>query len=308
MVAPMGGIPADETFDGTFPFAPHFSTRAGFRMHYVDEGEGQPIVLLHGEPTWSYLYRNFIPALSRRFRVIAPDHMGFGKSETPADAQYTLDRHATNFGQLIEELDLRDITLVMQDWGGPIGTVVASRYPDRMRRFVAMNTIFGTDRNVREQRLTPWFAAIKEMEDAGQLEAVLGNLRHLVGGIMVMLGMQRRAVVTDTWLRAYSAPFASADECRAAIAFPLEALHIERIRDTMAAALPGLFQLGAAKTPAMMIEGMQDHAIWPHVAMAGFRSFFPHGTVHELPGAGHFIQEDAHEVVVPLIEEFCLRT
>lgn len=304
----MGGIAAEETFDGTFPFAAHFTEAPGFRMHYVGEGAGEPIILIHGEPTWSYLYRNFIPALSRRFRVIAPDHMGFGKSESPSDAAYTLDRHARNLGTLIEVLDLRDITLVMQDWGGPIGTLVASRYPDRMRRFVAMNTIFGTDRDVREPRLTPWFAAIKAMEEAGQLEAVLSNLRYLVGGIMMTLGIQRREVVTDTWLRAYAAAFSTPDECRGAIAFPLEGLHLDRIRDTLVSALPGLFKLGQAGVPAMMIEGMQDRAIWPHVALAGFRAFFPQGTVHELANAGHFIQEDAPEIVVPLIEEFCLRT
>jgi haloalkane dehalogenase len=85
-------------------------------------------------------------------------------------------------------------------------------------------------------------------------------------------------------------------------------LHLERIRETLVAALPGLYKLGQDGMPAMMIEGMQDHAIWPHVAIAGFRAFFPQGTVHELPEAGHFIQEDAPEIVVPLIEEFCLRT
>jgi len=304
----MGGIQAEETFDGTFPFAPHFTASPGFRMHFIDEGSGQPIILIHGEPTWAYLYRNFIPDLSRHFRVVVPDHMGFGKSETPSDGDYTLGRHARNLCTLIEELDLHDITLVMQDWGGPIGTVVASRYPDRMRRFVAMNTIFGTDRNVREERLTPWFAAIKAMEEAGHLEAVLGNLRYLVGGIMMTLGIQRRDVVTDTWLRAYAAAFPTLDECRGAIAFPVEGLHLERIRDTLLGALPGLFKLGEAGVPAMMIEGMQDRAIWPHVAIAGFRSFFPRGTVHELATAGHFVQEDAPEIVVPLIEEFCLRT
>jgi pimeloyl-ACP methyl ester carboxylesterase len=304
----MGGIPAGETFDGTFPFAPHFSETAGFRMHYVDEGSGDPIILIHGEPTWSYLYRKFIPVLSRHFRVIAPDHMGFGKSESPSGAVYTLDRHARNLAGLIEELDLRNITLVMQDWGGPMGAVVAARHPDRMKRFVAMNTIFGTDRSVREERLTPWFEAIKTMEEAGQLEAVLGNLRFLAGAIMMMLGIQRRDVVTDTWLRAYAAAFPNLDECQGAIAFPLDGLHLERIRETLVAALPGLYKLGQDGMPAMMIEGMQDHAIWPHVAIAGFRAFFPQGTVHELPEAGHFIQEDAPEIVVPLIEEFCLRT
>jgi pimeloyl-ACP methyl ester carboxylesterase len=98
------------------------------------------------------------------------------------------------------------------------------------------------------------------------------------------------------------------EECRGAIAFPVEGLHLERIRETLVGALPALYKLGQAGVPALMIEGMQDRAIWPHVAIAGFKAFFPKGTVHELPGAGHFIQEDAHEVVVPLIEEFCLRT
>ena len=304
----MGGIPAEETFDGTFPFAAHFTTSPGFRMHYVDEGAGDPIILIHGEPTWAYLYRHFIPLLSRHFRVIAADNMGFGKSETPRDAEYTLERHAQNLGRLIEELDLRNVTLVMQDWGGPIGMVVASRYPERMKRFVAMNTVFGTDRNVREDRLTPWFAAVKAMEESGQLEAVLGNLRYLAGAVMMMLGIERREVVTDTWLRAYAAAFPTLEECLGAIAFPLEGLHVDRIRDTLLAALPAVHKLGQSGIPAMMIEGMQDHAIWPHVVLAGFRAFFPKGTVHELAEVGHFIQEDAHEIVIPLIEEFCLRT
>ena len=234
--------------------------------------------------------------------------MGFGKSESPPGADYTLARHAQNLCDLIDELDLNNITLVMQDWGGPIGAVAAARQPHRMKRFVAMNTIFGTDRSVREDRLTPWFAAIKAMEDAGQLEAVLGNLRFLAGAVMTMLGIQRRDVVTDTWLRAYAAAFATPEECRGAIAFPSEGLHLERIRETLVSALPALFKMGESGIPAMMIEGMQDRAIWPHVALAGFRAFFPHGTVHELPDAGHFIQEDAHETVIPLIEEFCLRT
>ena len=88
----------------------------------------------------------------------------------------------------------------------------------------------------------------------------------------------------------------------------LDGLHLERIRDALVSALPRLHELGRSGIPAMMIEGMEDRAIWPHVALAGFRAFFPKGTVHELTGVGHFIQEDAPEIVVPLIEEFCLRT
>ena len=111
-------IRADETFNGSWPFAPHFFAGNDFKMHYVDEGHGTPLICLHGEPTWGYLYRNFIPPLSRDHRVIVPDHMGFGKSETPQDRKYTLQTHTENLAALIDDLDLHDITLVIQDWGG----------------------------------------------------------------------------------------------------------------------------------------------------------------------------------------------
>ena len=126
-------IPADETFDGTWPFNPHFSSAAGFRQHYVDEGpkEGEVVICLHGEPTWGYLYRNFIPPLSQQYRVIVPDHMGFGKSETPPDRVYTLQTHVENLEKLIDDLDLTDSTFVCQDWGGPITGAYAIRGPER---------------------------------------------------------------------------------------------------------------------------------------------------------------------------------
>jgi pimeloyl-ACP methyl ester carboxylesterase len=91
-------IPADDTFNGTFPFRPRFTQAPGFQMHYVDEGEGEPIVCLHGEPTWAYLYWHLIPPLSKRHRVIVPDHMGFGRSETPVDREYTLGTPGGQFG------------------------------------------------------------------------------------------------------------------------------------------------------------------------------------------------------------------
>ena len=134
-------IPANETFDGTFPFRPHFTDAPGFRMHYVDEGEGDPIVCLHGEPTWGYLYRKFIPPLSRHHRVIVRDHMGFGKSETPPNREYTLATHVANLEALLLELDARDVTFVLQDWGGPIGGGFALRHPDRVRRLCLLNTV-----------------------------------------------------------------------------------------------------------------------------------------------------------------------
>src|SRR5579871_6656312 len=102
-----------------FPFAPHFTTAPGFRMHYVDEGQGAVVLCLHGEPTWGYLFRHLIPFLSDSYRVIVPDHMGFGKSETPPDRTYWLQDHVDNLERLVLALDLTGITLVMHDFGGP---------------------------------------------------------------------------------------------------------------------------------------------------------------------------------------------
>jgi haloalkane dehalogenase len=133
-------IPAEETFNGTWPFTPHFSEASGFRQHYVDEGsrDAQVLVCLHGEPTWGYLYRNFIPRLSKQYRVIVPDHMGFGKSETPQDRVYTLQTHVENLERFIDDIKLNDITFVCQDWGGPITGAYTIRHPERVKRVALM--------------------------------------------------------------------------------------------------------------------------------------------------------------------------
>lgn len=297
-------IPAEETFGGTWPFRPNFSDAAGFRMHYVDEGGGEPIVCLHGEPTWGYLYRNFIPALSRSHRVVVPDHMGFGKSETPQDRTYTLETHVENLIALVEELDLRDITLVLQDWGGPIGTQLTVRHPERVRRLVLMNTVAGYGRvpeGTPEVTSSPWFRWVGEGLDSGRTEAVLRNLGTTVLSVMKLLGLERTGVVTDDWLHAYAAPFGTPEECLGGYEFPIDA-YTGRIAEYVLGGLPGVQELVAK--PAMLAEGMEDRAIPPQRAIADFRALWPTGPVVELPGVGHFCQEDAPEILVPLIQQF----
>ena len=113
----------------------------GLRMHYVDEGDGDPVLLLHGEPTWSYLYRKVIPELTPTARVIAPDYFGFGLSDKPTDRDwYSYDAHTASIARLLDQLDLHNVTIVMQDWGGPIGFRVAVENPDRVARLVVLNT------------------------------------------------------------------------------------------------------------------------------------------------------------------------
>jgi haloalkane dehalogenase len=123
-----------------YPFASHYFQTAAGKMHYVDEGQGEVVVMLHGNPTWSFLYRNLIKQLSPNYRCIAPDHIGFGLSDKPVDWSYLPEEHAKNLAALIEHLDLKDITLVVGDWGGPIGMQYAVTHPDNVKRLVVTNS------------------------------------------------------------------------------------------------------------------------------------------------------------------------
>ena len=298
-------IPAEETFDGTWPFKPHFSTAAGFRQHYVDEGpqDGEVIICLHGEPTWGYLYRNFIPPLSEHYRVIVPDHMGFGKSETPQDRVYTLQTHVENLEKFIDDLGLTDITFVCQDWGGPITGAYTIRHPDRVRRLFLMNTLFGYGGATPPAEKTPWFQWIEKHEEAGTLRGVLGEMGSTVLSVMKIIGFQNSAAVDETWIRAYSAPFPDRDSCIGGIEFPLD-VHYGRFQSYIIEGLQtGNLDKVTAK-PAMLASGNMDFAIAPEYAQADFKNLFPHAPIVPLPGVGHFCQEDVPETLVALIQGF----
>ena len=298
-------IPSDETFDGTWPFTARYCEAAGFRQHYIDEGAGRPVILLHGQPTWGYIYRRFVPPLAATHRVIVPDHMGFGKSETPADRVYTLRTHVDNLTALIEQLDLRDITLVMQDWGGPIGIGYAVRHPERIHSLVLMNTVFGYGasgrRDLPNPLETPWFRWIREGMESGRTEAVLSQLGSTILSVLQIVGLERLDRVDPTFIRAYAAPFPTQADCRGAIDFPLD-LALGRIRDFVREGVAGVPSL--RDKPAIMIEGMLDRAIPAALAIADFQGIWPEAPVIQVPGAGHYIQEDAPEVVIPALQTF----
>lgn len=301
-------IPADETFDGTWPYAPNFFDGNGFRQHYIDvnnagEDADDVIICLHGEPTWGYLYRNFIPRLSKLGRVIVPDHMGFGKSETPQEREYTIRDHADNLERLLLELDVRNITFVMQDWGGSIGISFALRHPDRMKCLAICNTYAPWSREPSDAIFPSPEHKWYKWTQTDAFEPTLSNLGSTVLSVMKRVGFERAAHVDETWVRAYSSPFPTPESCVGALAFP------------RAIANPKTFEffnemaekhdIEVLKTiPAMCIVGEEDRAMPTEWVKFRFKSFWPNGPLVSLPGVGHYLQEDAPETVAALVEQF----
>lgn len=305
-------IRPNETFDGTFPYPPHFCDAPGFAMHYVDEGprDGKPILCLHGEPTWGYLFRHLIAALRGAHRIVAPDHMGFGKSATPRGRTYWLQDHIDNLERFVQSLDLRDITLVMHDFGGPVGMGLAARQPGRIRRIVSINgpTPFGqadlAERLTANAQHAPWFQWILQAEAQGRLEGVLGELEFNILSTLKLNGFENHALIDDIWLRAYGSRFGHFDDCAGAIGwakgFALGAHRFEAPADDARSAVVSM--------PALAIWGMADRTLNASHLLPLFTETFPQATVHRLAGVGHYSLEDAPDRIAAHVALFLEQT
>jgi len=298
-------IGAEETFEGTWPFAPKYFNGNGFQQHYVDEGSktAETIICLHGEPTWGYIYRNFIPQLSDKYRIIVPDMMGFGKSETPQNKEYTLKTHVENLDNLIKYLDLKNITFVGQDWGGPITGAYAIRNLDRVKGFILINTLFGYSKEERPKTLTPWFKWIKKHYEAGTLNGILGELSSTLLSVMKIPNFTNNKIIDDNWLNAYSSQFPDRASCLGAINFPLDALLNRIVPFIVEGFKEGDFR-GLCSKPAILAYGMQDKAIDPDYAIRDFKALFPESKVTKIQNAGHYSQEDEPQILIDLIKKF----
>jgi haloalkane dehalogenase len=283
-------------FEGTFPFEPKFQQVADdVRLHYVEEGEGQPVLLLHGNPTWSYLYRNFIPPIAGAgFRAIAVDHMGFGRSDRPyGHKRYHLRAHVENLLAFIRGLDLRDLTLVMQDWGGPIGFGAAVEEPDRVARLVVMNTGVGVFPSGTEMPFHKWFR-----------ERGLGEMLCLGANLFVeaMWGGMRPETATPLLAEAYRAPFPDYYSRVPILAF---------IRDIAIGhedpKAPYMAEIGEKATqlerPALIVWAMQDRTFPPPV-LEFWKALYPKADLLELADARHYLQEDEPEAISSKIVDF----
>lgn len=272
-----------------FPWEPRYVTIEGLRMAWVEAGDPEAeecFLLLHGEPTWSFLYRRMIPALARAGRVVAPDLVGFGRSDKPAMPHaYTYRSHARWLRRFVEALDLRGVTQVSQDWGGLLGMRLLARQPERHRRLVVMNTGFPDGTAAPSEAFLAW-------RRFSQRTAELDVARLLRGSL-------RRRELTDAEAAAYAAPFPSRRHQTAARVFPrLVPIHPEH---------PGALEnreareiLAGLDLPVLPVWSDQDPVTGPWEEPV--RSLFRHveDTVR-IAGAGHFIQEDAGEEVAAAI-------
>jgi haloalkane dehalogenase len=290
----------DERFAGLpgFPFEPRYVEIDGLRMHHLDEGDpsAPPILLLHGEPSWSYLYRTMIPPLvAAGFRCVAPDYFGFGRSDKPTDrAFYTYDGHVASIAELVKILDLSDVTLVGQDWGGPIGFRVAVEDPDRVAALVVLNTgiLAPSDRWP-----TPAFLRWREFAERAGLDLPVGFVME--SGTATDL--------SSAVIAAYEAPFDTPESKTGAAMFPL--LVPVGMDDPGAAEMLATREALARWTkPAFVCFGDADPIFPPKAAEAIARLFPTAGRPELVAGAAHFVQEDAGDDVARRMLAFLRRS
>jgi haloalkane dehalogenase len=310
-----------------YPFASHyFQTQAG-KLHYVDEGEGQPIVMIHGNPTWSFLYRKLIKRLSQNgqarfphpgpdgttshstkpasgqvagylpegegigFRCIAPDHIGFGLSDKPVDWSYLPEEHAKNLAALIEHLGLKNVTLVVQDWGGPIGIDYALKHPENVSRLIVMNTwAWPVNRDPHYVMFSAFMG--------GPIGRLLIRKRNFFAKTFMRAAFGDKRKLTEAAHRHYLRALPTEEDRKGCHVFPKQ----------IVASTPWLARLWnqisvLRDKPALFVWGMKDVAFREKELMR-WQSAFPNSQTVRLATVGHFVQEEAPEELAHAVAAF----
>jgi haloalkane dehalogenase len=272
-----------------FPFAPSWTTFDGLRLAHIDEGEGAPVVFVHGEPTWSFLWRKvLVPVRDAGYRCIAPDLPGFGRSDKPTDVDwYTYDRHTAALESVLEELDVRDATIVVHDWGGPIGLRAAVRAPERISRIVILDTGLFTG----HQKMSDAWIAFRDF---------VARTDDLPIGMLV-----RGACHTDPGddvIAGYERPFPDQASKAGARAFPL-ILPTAPDDPGARAGQETLEALRGDTRPKLMLWADSDPVLTLETGHR-FAAALGGELAHVIENAGHFLQEDAGARIGGLIADW----
>ncbi len=298
---PLEVIPEPKVPRSLYPFDGHFYDRDGLAYHYLDEGAGEPIVMVHGNPTWSFYYRNLVLALRGRYRTLVPDHIGCGYSDKPGDDRYhyTLSERIADLEAFLDAIvPDQPITLIAHDWGGMIAMGWAARHPERVRRIVLMNT--AAFHLPDDMQMPPTLSFVRNT----RLATFMVRHLNLFSRGASWLAPARR--LSKALRDAYCAPYDSPDHRIATLRFvqdiPLApgdpayqtVSEIER-------ALP-LFE----KTPILLLWGEKDFVFKPRV-LEIFEELWPHAEAHRFPEAGHYVLEDQSEEIAALVLDFLAR-
>ena len=289
---PRASAPPEWLDRTAYPFRHHWiELPGGHRMHYIDEGTGDTILLVHGTPTWSFEWRHLVRGLSRAHRCVAPDLIGFGLSDRPRDFAYTPEAHAEAISRFVERLGLDAVTLIVHDYGGPIALPLALEQPARVRRLVVINSWMWS------------FAGDADMERKGRIAGGrLGRFLYRWANFSLRVitpsAYADRSTLTPAIHRQYLAPFPDRWS-RGAVLWPLarallgSGAHYDRLwsmRDRL------------RTIPTLIIWGMKDPAFGPH-QLERWRSALPHARVVELP-VGHWPHEEAPAEVLDAVQRF----
>lgn len=290
----MSALPGD--LRTLYPFAARYLDLDGVRMHYVDEGSGPVVLMLHGNPTWSFYYRELIKGLRDRYRVIAPDHIGCGLSDKPRDYPYTLATHIRNVTTLVERLDLHEVRLIVHDWGGAIGFGWATRHAERARAFVVFNSA---------AFLGPCPLRIRLCRVPLVGDVLVRGFNAFARGA-TYLACKRRGRMTIPVRRGYLWPYRSRADRIGVLRFvqdiPLSphSASYEVVRETDA-------NLPRLRDRAMLIGWGGRDFCFHDGFLASWTARFPEAEVHRFAEAGHYVVEDAIDEILPLVRGFLQR-
>ena len=271
-----------------YPFQSKYFDLPMGRMHYVDEGaSSHAIAMVHGNPAWSYTYRKLIKCLSNKYRCIALDHIGFGLSDKPIEWDYLPENHANNFEKLLDHLDLESITLMVGDWGGPIGLSYALNHPDKIKSIVITNT---------------WMWSVKGILHYEIFSRVMGGIigRVLIKRhnffVKVLMKKMFRAEISSSVHQHYIEPLKKPMDRKGCWIFPKQIIGSSNW-------LANLWNKRAAiiNKPSLIIWGKKDIA-FREIELEKWKSLFTDVEVHEYDEVGHFVQEELGDELCPLVE------
>jgi haloalkane dehalogenase len=289
--------PSRAGFEHEYPFESREFRLGELRYHYLDEGAGPTLLFVHGNPTWSFAFRNLIKAVAPHYRVLAVDHIGCGFSDKPQNYPYRLAQHVENLERFVTGLDLRGITLFAHDWGGAIGMGVAGRLPERFESFVLFNTAA-----FRSKRM-PWRIAVCRVPGLGALGVRGLNLFSRAALRMAVAHPER---LTEAVRRGYLAPYGNWHDRVAVLRFvqdiPLSPAHPSYA--TLVSIEESLAKL--TDRPMLLTWGERDWCFTTEF-LEEFQRRFPQAETLRLPDAGHYVFEDAPGPIIARVEEFLVR-